>query len=290
VSAQALIILNLSDESFSDGGELSSGSLFVRRLQALKKLGHSSFDVGAQSTAPKRTRLIDGDEECRRFLTIFEEALHLDKDLWSGIRFLSLDTFRPATFVKIFQWLRAKGYHGALAFNDVSGCYREGIVETVKLLSAPFFYVLCHNRVPSREETPLHMNYLRGGRPGDILAEVQNYFTEGAKFLEDSIPRAQLIFDPCLGFAKSYEENWQLMQNVAHLQCPSALLIGISRKSFLRQKVREMIPGLSESEAMNLSEFYHYEFLKRWRSERQDNLWLRVHDPHLALLALGESP
>ncbi|MEK6623434.1 MAG: dihydropteroate synthase [Bdellovibrionota bacterium] len=293
MSAQALMILNLSDESFSDGGQLSSGHLFAKRLQELKKLGLFAYDIGAQSTAPNRTRLINAQEESRRFLSVFEQALGLSNEsgenLWTGVRFLSLDTFRPTTFIKMFKWLRANGYKGPIAFNDVSGCYSDGVSEVVDTLGEKFFYVLCHNRVPSREETPLHMNYKRPCHSVDILDEVQLFFHEGTKFLQNFLPQAQLIFDPCLGFAKSYQENWTILNNIERLQGSASLLLGISRKSFLRQKVRETIPGISEIEAMGLSEFYHYEFIRKWKTEFQGNLWVRLHDPHLGLLALGRS-
>ncbi|MBI2520771.1 MAG: dihydropteroate synthase [Bdellovibrio sp.] len=289
MSAQALIILNLSDESFSDGGMLSDGKSFAERLSKLKKLGFSAFDVGAQSTAPNRTRLIDSEEEIRRFLSIFEDALHRDSALWSDVHFLSLDTFRPSTFIKIFKWLRASGYKETIAFNDVSGRYRDGVAETLQTIGEQFFYVLCHNRVPSRAETPFHMNYQIQGGKESILHEVQNFYAEGGKFLQNIFPPSQLIFDPCLGFAKNYHENWAIMQNIERLHCPYSLLLGISRKSFLRQKVREMIPGIPETETMGLSEYYHYEFIKKWANELPGPLWVRVHDPYLALLALGKS-
>ena len=125
MSAQGLIILNLSQESFSDGGRLSSAKALCDRIAVLKSLGLYAYDLGAQSTAPNRVRIIDAAEECSRFFTILQEALKLEPHLWKGIKFLSIDTFRPATFIQVFKWLRSNGYQGTIAFNDVSGRSEE---------------------------------------------------------------------------------------------------------------------------------------------------------------------
>ncbi len=234
-------VMNITPDSFSDGGEFDLTRLSVPL---------DAWDIGAESTAPMNAAITAEDEWARL-------APHLPTLL--NIPLLSLDTYHPETI------FRMAALRKNLIWNDVSGKFDKN-VENFLSLDSSFQYVLCHNLAPSRELTSQHMNYVLGTTL-DTLA---------AFFLKFKHPR--VIFDPCLGFSKTYEENWMIMENMGELQKRighKRWLVGFSRKSFLRKKFK-----LELSQREELDQI-HVQVLSEVLAEMNGEVWIRTHRPEL---------
>ncbi len=234
-------VMNITPDSFSDGGEYDLSRL---------SLSADAWDVGAESTAPMNLS-ISADEEWGRL------EPHLPALL--KIPLLSLDTYHPETI------FRMAGLRNNLIWNDVSGKFDKSVEEFLSLDSS-FQYVLCHNLAPSRDLTGRHMDYATG----------TSLETLTAFFLKYKHPR--VIFDPCLGFSKTYEENWMILENMGELSRRvghKRWLIGFSRKSFLRKKF-----GLELSQRDELDQ-KHVEVLSEVLAEMSGEVWVRTHRPEL---------
>lgn len=233
--------MNITPNSFSDGGEYD----LSRLLQNI-----DCWDIGAESTAPKNSPLTS-DEEWARLEKYLPELLQ--------VPLLSLDTYHPETI------FRMSSLRKNLIWNDVSGKFDEH-VENFLSLDSTFQYVLCHNHAPTRELSGKHMDYVLGTTLDSLTAF----------FLKYKHPR--VIFDPCLGFSKTYEENWMILEHMGELQKRVGhrrWLIGFSRKSFLRKKF-----GLSLENREELDQ-KHVHILSEVLADMQGEVWVRTHRPEL---------
>lgn len=234
-------VMNITPDSFSDGGEFDLSRL---------SFPVDAWDIGAESTAPMNAA-ISADEEWKRI------EPHLPSLL--KIPLLSLDTYHPENI------FRMAALRKDLIWNDVSGKFDQH-VENFLSLDSTFQYVLCHNHAPTRELTGRHMDYVLG----------TSLETLTAFFLKYKHPR--VIFDPCLGFSKSFEENWMIMDNMGELQKRVAhkrWLVGFSRKSFLRKKF-----GVDLSDREKLDQI-HIQVLSEVLAEMHGEVWVRTHRPEL---------
>jgi dihydropteroate synthase len=234
-------VMNITPDSFSDGGEYD-----LSRLSA----SVDAWDIGAESTAPKNSAITPEEEWAR---------LESHLDLILKIPLLSLDTYHPETI------FRMAGLRNNLIWNDVSGKFDKHVEEFLSL-DKSFQYVLCHNLAPSRELTGRHMDYVTG----TTLESLTEFF------LKYKYPR--VIFDPCLGFSKTYEENWNILGNMGELQKRvghNRWLIGFSRKSFLRKKFDLNLENRKELDRK------HVEVLSEVLAEMSGEVWVRTHRPEL---------
>lgn len=233
--------MNITPDSFSDGGEID-----VSRLS----FSCDAWDVGAESTAPVNSP-IDAEEEWKRLEPFLPSLLK--------IPVLSLDTYHPETIFKMAS------LRNNLIWNDVSGKFDKD-VENFLSLDSSFQYVFCHNLAPSRELSGRHMDYATGTT------------LEGLKEFFWGRRHPRVIFDPCLGFSKAYEENWMILENLGKLQKMvghNRWLVGFSRKSFLRKKF-----GLELSQREELDR-RHLEVLSEVLAEMSGEVWIRTHRPEL---------
>ena len=242
-------VMNITPDSFSDGGELSSPDLIFERLQTLLKF--EAIDIGAESTAPKNSP-ITWKTEWERWLVV----LPLLKEVTTTI---SADTYHPETIFELVKYWKDHKLKSKLIWNDVSGKFDDSVRDFLK---TGFDYVFCHNLSPTRELSGRHMDY--------VLADLdlQGFFHQQR--------HPQVIFDPCLGFSKTYEQNWEILASFEDLQKKvnhNRWLIGFSRKSFLRKKFltddREQLDQIHVSLLV--------EFLKLASGE----VWVRSHRPEL---------
>lgn len=243
--------MNITPNSFSDGGELTPQN-FEERLRAFKDC--DAIDMGAESTAPMNPSL-SWEEEWERLLPI----LPLLKS-FPGT--LSFDTYHPETIEEILRFYQDHHFTHTLIWNDVSGKF-DGFVRDFLELSPHFHYVFCHNLAPTRNLTSRHMEYVE---PHLHLKE----FFQGKN-------HSQVIFDPCLGFSKSYEQNWWILDHLEEiLPLHHRWLIGFSRKSFLRKKWGL---ELKDREALDQK---HRELLRELKPKlKAQEVWIRSHRPEL---------
>lgn len=245
--------MNVTPNSFSDGGELSLSN-FQKKIQSFGEV--DALDIGAESTAPMNEP-IAWENEWERL----EPFLPRLKG-FNGI--ISFDTYHWETIEEILRYYVNNNWDQPIWWNDVSGKF-DGFVKDFLELSPSFSYVLCHNLAPNRKLTGKHMDYVD---PELTLQKMADYLKPF------SIP--QVIFDPCLGFSKTYEQNWMILDNFEKLQVMTGhdrWLLGFSRKSFLRKKFH-----LTNDEREALDQ-KHVEVLKT--IPMIGEVWIRTHRPEL---------
>ena len=205
-------ILNLTPDSFADGGRHNSFDAGVARGLEMIAEGVDIIDIGGESTRPGADR-ISAEEEQARVMPVIAE---LSK---RGAR-ISIDTMRADTAEKAVQ-------AGAVIINDVSGGLSDpAMFATVKKLGVP--YILMHWRGESKE---MNSRAIYTDVVNDVISEINSQIDAA---LDAGINKSQIIIDPGLGFAKDAEHNWEILRNLKQFTSMGyPVLIGASRKRFL---------------------------------------------------------
>ena len=205
-------ILNLTPDSFADGGRHNSFDAGVARGLEMIAEGVDIIDIGGESTRPGADR-ISAEEEQARVMPVIAE---LSK---RGAR-ISIDTMRADTAEKAVQ-------AGAVIINDVSGGLSDpAMFATVKKLGVP--YILMHWRGESKE---MNSRAIYTDVVNDVISEINSQIDAA---LDAGISKSQIIIDPGLGFAKDAEHNWEILRNLKQFTSMGyPVLIGASRKRFL---------------------------------------------------------
>lgn len=205
-------VINVTPDSFSDGGRWLDPHAAIDHGQALLEQGADILDVGGESTRPGAGR-IDAAEERRRVLPVI-------KALAAAGAAVSIDTMRSDVAAAALD-------AGAVMVNDVSGGLADpGMLRLVAARGCP--YVAMHWRGHSDVMQSL-TSY------GDVVVDVAAEL--GARrgvLLDAGVPADRLVLDPGLGFAKTAEHNWQLLARLEEIvRLGSPILVGASRKRFL---------------------------------------------------------
>ncbi len=251
--------MNVTPNSFSDGCQLQTLEAFEARLHQFGSI--ECIDVGAESTAPINSP-ISAEEEWSRLSPFIPTLLNLKPHL-------SIDTYHAETILNWVKLWKDHKLNTSLVWNDVSGIWDEHVEEFLKQ-GPQFHYVFCHNLAPSRELSGKHMDYVSKSTEGDFLRELAAFLQQG------SHPR--VILDPCLGFSKTYEQNWYVLEHFSRLQdmLPHGRwLLGFSRKSFLRKRYNLT---LDDREILDQK---HLEVLRILMGQARGELWIRTHRPEL---------
>lgn len=218
-------ILNVTPNSFYDGGKHNEINSIMHQVDKMLSEGADFIDIGAYSSKPS-AEFVSEEEEIKRLVPIIKELV----DHFPSI-VLSVDTFR-ANVAKVAV------EHGAGIINDISaGLLDEKMLETVADLKVP--YIMMHMRGNPQTMQSL-TNY------DDIVKEMIFYFSERIQKAR-SFGISDLIIDPGFGFAKTLEQNYEVLHKMelfSMLELP--LLAGTSRKSMI-YKVLENSP----QEALN---------------------------------------
>jgi len=205
-------ILNLTPDSFADGGRHNSFDAGVARGLEMIAEGVDIIDIGGESTRPGADRVSAEEEQARVLPVIAELSKH-------GVR-ISIDTMRADTAEKAVQ-------AGAAIINDVSGGLSDpAMFATVKKLGVP--YILMHWRGQSKE---MNSRAIYTDVVNDVISEINSQIDAA---LDAGINKSQIIIDPGLGFAKDAEHNWEILRNLKKFTSMGyPVLIGASRKRFL---------------------------------------------------------
>ena len=206
-------IVNVTPDSFSDGGRHASAAAGIEHAFRLLEEGADILDVGGESSRPG-AQPVGIDEELRRVLPIVEA-------LQGGDTPVSVDTCKTGV-------MRAAIAAGADMINDIHALQGEGALEAVA--GSNVAVCLMH-----RQGMPQTMQL--APRYGDVVAEVMAFLAERMAAAETSgIGRERLVVDPGFGFGKSLEHNLALLRQLDRFQALGApLLAGLSRKSMLGQ-------------------------------------------------------
>lgn len=212
-------VLNVTPDSFSDGGRYVDVDAAVRRGHELSSAGAWAVDVGGESTRPG-AEAVPTDVELHRVLPVVERLTR------AGLR-VSIDTMHASVAAAALN-------AGATIVNDVSGGrFDPAILDVAADYDATL--ILSHWRAPSRE-MDRHAVY------SDVVAEVVAELSQSVDAaLDAGVGNAQLIVDPGIGFAKTGPHNWRLLQSLPVLRSALGLpiMVGTSRKRFLGDVVAD---------------------------------------------------
>lgn len=286
-------IINITPDSFSDGGEANTVPDLEKKILALLSQQLCIIDIGAQSTAPSSIA-VTATEEIHRWQRLFFPVYHDTLQRWENSEMaLSIDSYRPETFASIYQMIRHWNPQQKMIWNDVAGIVDQ---ETICILAEQcpdVDYVLTHNLVPTREQCSEHLQYCRrDSDPKTVVGDLINFFRKNQERLLQSkkIDPKRIIFDPGLGFAKSLAENLELLKNLGILLSSfptwQRWLLGLSRKTFLRHLTG---PNDLFSSHRQKLECLQSGLIGLWREKFAEySLIYRVHDPAVARILYWE--
>ena len=205
-------VLNVTSDSFSDGGQFFKVETAVSHARQLAEEGATIIDIGGESTRPG-AEPVPEVEELRRVIPVI-------KQLAGDARYvLSIDTMKPVV-------ARAAVEAGAEIINDVTGLRDAAMREVVRDTGAGA--IAMH-----MQGTPRDMQ--RAPHYEDVVAEITNFFRQTfSACLACGIDPMRLAFDPGIGFGKTVEHNLALLRNLDAMRVGGRpLVLGVSRKSFL---------------------------------------------------------
>ena len=211
-------ILNITNDSFYDGGRYMNEEQIILRCKDMLDEGASIIDIGAQSSRPGAQQL-SSEYELKKLLPVIK----LLKNTFQNIT-ISVDTFWSNTAIKCVQ-------AGADIINDISaGEIDEKMFSSIAELNTP--YIMMHMRgIPSNMQ--INPNYK------NVTQEIIKFFRKKINKLQQLGFSQKIIIDPGFGFGKTIEHNYQILNNLKKLKCiKSPILVGISRKSMIYELLK----------------------------------------------------
>ncbi|WP_288999881.1 dihydropteroate synthase [uncultured Psychrobacter sp.] len=216
---QVMGILNVTPDSFSDGGQFTAVDKALQHCKQLINEGATIIDIGGESTRPNAAPVAT-DEEVQRVVPVVtairQQLGEMGQDIW-----LSIDTSSPTVMQVAFD-------AGADIWNDVRALRREGAAQLAAELNIPV--MLMHMRgEPTTMNELAQYDEVVSDVSRELLARIEEVTCAGVK-------RENLIIDPGFGFAKDYEHHRALLTQLDKLQTLGLpLMFGISRKRFLAE-------------------------------------------------------
>ena len=212
-------VLNVTPDSFSDGGDFNTIESALAQAENMVKSGVDIIDIGGQSTRPGAAEICLA-EELDRVIPVVQ-MLRQKADIFGSVP-ISVDTTRA-------QVAKAAVEAGADIVNDISGAtFDWEMLSAVAQLQVPI--ILMHIR-----GTPQTMQKLTDYQ--DLIGEIREFLESRiAAAVAAGIDKYRIIIDPGIGFAKTYNQNLEILRELPKfrgLDCP--ILVGVSRKSFIGQ-------------------------------------------------------
>ena len=215
-SSKTLImgILNITPDSFSDGGKYNDLESALIRAKKMENAGADIIDIGAESSRPYSDR-ISAEEEKMRLLPVLKEVLKVTTVP------ISIDSYKSSV-------VRAALKEGASIVNDISGLrFDNKMAETAAEFSAPVIIMHIQGRPETMQDNPSYQN---------LIFEIKKYLWDGIKIAKEAgIADDSIIIDPGIGFGKEQLHNLQILnrlESFKELNYP--ILIGTSRKSLIK--------------------------------------------------------
>jgi dihydropteroate synthase len=205
-------ILNITPDSFSDGGRFAQRDLALRHAESMMLAGATLIDVGGESTRPG-ARSVSSVEELERVAPIVE-AINAELDV-----IISVDTSTPAV-------MRETARLGAGLINDVRSLRRDGALDAAMATGLPVCLMHMRGEPTDMQDNPHYT---------DLVGEVCVFLRERMEqCVTAGIPVEKIILDPGFGFAKTLEHNLSLFKHMESLHLLGRpLLVGVSRKSMI---------------------------------------------------------
>lgn len=203
-------ILNITPDSFSDGGDYLEPTHAIERGIQMMEEGASIVDVGGESTRPGSFP-VSGEEELKRVLPVVQGLIEAKVPV-------SVDTSKPSVARECLKY-------GACFLNDVQGLRNPQMLDVAAKYSAS---VCIMHMLDSPETMQLSPTYT------DVVAEVHDFLCQQAKKAEQAgIAREKIWIDCGIGFGKNLAHNLELLKNLARFTKKHQVLVGVSRKSFI---------------------------------------------------------
>lgn len=206
-------ILNVTPDSFSDGGKLADPARALEHAKEMVLAGASIIDVGGESTRPGSPRVPE-EEELARVLPVVE-GIAGAMDVW-----ISVDTSSPRV-------MQAALDAGASMINDIRALRRPGAMEVVASYGCP----VCIQHMKGDDPATMQQNTVYE----DLLGDISEFLYERIHVcLNSGIRREKIVIDPGFGFGKNLEQNYRLLGQLERLRSFALpLLVGLSRKSMI---------------------------------------------------------
>jgi dihydropteroate synthase len=207
-------ILNITPDSFSDGGQYLTLDEALKRAHQMIEEGVDIIDIGGESTRPG-SEPVSVDEELKRIMPIIE-ALKKKSDIA-----ISVDTYKP-------QVMKAVIDLDVAMINDIYALSQPGAIDTIKHSNVGICLMHMQGTPKTMQVNPHYTN---------VVSEVKLFLDARVKHLiSEGIDKSRMILDPGFGFGKTFEHNIALLQNLESFESIELpLLVGLSRKSFIRK-------------------------------------------------------
>jgi len=230
-------ILNVTPDSFSDGGLYFDLDRALERAYSMVEAGADIIDVGGESTRPGSDP-VPLEEELRRVLPVVERLV---RELKVPI---SVDTYKAEVARQALE-------RGATLINDITGLRGDPrMPEVVARFGCPVVVMHIKGTPKNMQENPTYE---------DVVAEVKEYLLEGIRLAEEAgLSREKIIIDPGIGFGKTVEHNLEILRRLKEFKAlGQPLLVGTSRKSFigkiLNLPVNERLLGTVATVALSIA-------------------------------------
>ena len=239
-------ILNVTPDSFSDGGEFDHVDAAVARALEMQAQGASMIDIGGESTRPG-AQPVDAAQEIERVVPV-TAAIRQQSEIP-----ISIDTSKP-------EVMKAAVQAGANLVNDVNALQAEGAVECCAELAVPVCLMHMQGEPRTMQQNPEYK---------DVVIDVRDFLLERAQACIDAgIAQNQILLDPGFGFGKTLAHNLQLLSRLNEFcELDFPVLVGVSRKSMfgaiLDRPVDERVIGSVAAAVIAYG---------------KDARWFRVHD------------
>ncbi|NGZ12241.1 dihydropteroate synthase [Vibrio aestuarianus] len=205
-------ILNVTPDSFSDGGKFNSLELAIERAEKMIAAGVSIIDIGGESTRPGAPE-VTLEDELQRVVPVIK-AIRAKHNVW-----ISIDTSKA-------EVMRQAVNAGADLINDVRALQEPGALEVAAKAGVPICLMHMQGQPRTMQVSPCYQ---------DVLTDVKSFLQERVAACENvGIAREQIILDPGFGFGKTLEHNYHLLAHLeAFHQLGFPILAGMSRKSMI---------------------------------------------------------
>jgi len=224
-------ILNVTPDSFSDGGDFFRNDAALKQAEQMVKDGAAIIDVGGESTRPGARR-VNADEEIDRVLPVVQKI----KDEFEVL--VSIDTYKTRVARVAVQEA------GADIVNDISALtFCEDMAETAAQLDVPVILMHIKGTPENMQKDPSYT---------DVIRELKQYFHNRIDYAySKGIKKEKIIIDPGIGFGKRMEDNIRIIKQLYEFrEFELPILMGVSRKSFLGRISGEEDPKAREAETL----------------------------------------
>jgi len=217
-------ILNITPDSFYDGGQYFEKNSAFKRAEEIIEQGAHIIDVGGMSTRPG-SKPISPDEELKRTIPVID---HIAKNFRKTP--ISIDTFRSEIAKRAID-------AGAVIINDISGLSADNkMMELVYQLKSSIIIMHMQGNPENMQKNPAYY---------DVVDEIYDYLYERTlKAVESGIEKGKIIIDPGIGFGKKVEHNLEILSRLSEFnEMGYPVLAGVSRKSFIGNLLGELPAG-----------------------------------------------